>query len=189
MITGHATDKDYDHEIDMPTGYSQLSTTENVDFKELKRPHAQAAQAELQAEHKPIKKDIAIKELLETVPDRRVAVKGIGGVGETTTSQQLCSKWADGNWGSEFSMVFSVRGGLVMDSNRNLSLLGLLKHCTRYATRDLHRLTPACLKTWLEYHSKRVLIIIGELDSVYLGLINMLFHGEVMNCLCESLTK
>ena len=190
---GHTTDKDYDHEIDMPTGYIQLSTTENVDFKELTRRHAQAAQAELQVEHKPIKKDIAIKELLETVPGgrsiRRVLVKGRGGVGKTTTSQWFCSEWADGNWGSEFSMVFSVRARVVMNLKRNLSLLDLFKQCTSYTTPVLNRLTPACLKTWLKYHSERVLIIIGELDSVYLGLINMLFHGDVMNYLCESRTK
>ena len=159
---GHTTDKVYDHEIDMPTGYIQLSTTENVDFKELTR----------QAEHKPIKKDIAIKELLETVPGgrsiRRVVVKGRGGVGKTTTGQWFCSEWADGNWGSEFSMVFSVRARVVMNLKRNLSLLGLLKQCTSYTTPVLNRLTPACLKTWLQYHSERVLIIIGELDSVYL---------------------
>ena len=158
---GHTTDKDYDHNIDMPTGYIQLSTTENVDFKELTR-------------HKPIKKDIAIKELLETVPGgrsiRRVVVKGRGGVGKTTTSQWLCSEWADGNWGSEFSMVFSVRARVVMNSKENLSLIGLLKHYTSYATPVL---TPACLKTWLKYHCERVLIIIGELDGVYVGLIIM----------------
>ena len=165
---GHTIDKDYDHEIDMSTGYIQLSTTENVDFKELTRRHAQAAQAE----HKPMKKNIAIKELLETMPGgrsiRRVLVKGCGGVGKTTTSQWFCSEWADGNWGSEFSMVFSVRARAVMNLKRNLSVLDLLKHCTSYATPVLNRLTPACLKTWLEYHSERVLIIIGELDSVYL---------------------
>ena len=159
---GHTTDKDYDHAIDMPTGYIQLSTTENVDFKELTR----------QAEHKPIQKDIAIKELLETVPGgrsiRRVVVKGRGGVGKTTTSQWFCSEWADDNWGSEFSMVFSVRARDVMTCKTNLSLLGLLKQYTSYTTPVLNRLTPACLKTWLEYHSERVLIIIGELDSVYL---------------------
>ena len=177
---GYTTDKDYDHKIDMPTEYIQLSTTENVDSIELTR---------LQDE----KKDIAMKELLETVPEgrsiRRVLVKGRGGVGKTTTSQWFCSEWADGNWGSEFSMVFSVRARDVMNLKRNLSLLDLLKQCTSYATPVLNRLTPACLKTWLKYHSERVLIIIGESDSVYLGLIHMLFHGEVMNCLCESRAK
>ena len=169
---GHTIDNEYDDEIDMPTGYIQLSTTEDVDFKELTRRHAQAAQAELQAEHKPIKKDIAIKELLETVPGgksiRRVVVKGRGGVGKTTTSQWFCSEWADGNWGSEFSMVFSVRARDVMTCKTNVSLLGLLKQYTLYTTPVLNRLTPACLKTWLQYHSERVLIIIGELDSVNL---------------------
>ena len=166
---GHATDKDYDHEIDFPSGYIQLSATENVDFKEL--------QAELQEKHKQIKKDIAMKELLVTVPEgrsiRRVVVKGRGGIGKTTTSQWFCSEWADGNWGSEFSMVFLVRARVVMNSKENLSLLGLLKQCTSYATPVLNRLTPACLKTWLKYHCERVLIIIGELDGVYVGLIIM----------------
>ena len=169
--TGHATDKDYDDKIDFASGYIQLSATENVDFKELTSHHAQAAQAE---KHKQIQKDIAMKDLLETVPTgrsiRRVVVKGRGGVGKTTTSQWFCSKWADGNWGSKFSMVFSVRARVVMNSKKNLSLLELLKQCTPYATPVLIRLTPACLKTWLKYHCERVLIIIGELDGVYLGL-------------------
>ena len=131
----------------------------------------------MQEKYKQIKKDIAMKELLETVPGgrsiRRVVVKGRGGVGKTTTSQWFCSEWADGNWGSEFSMVFSVRARVVMNSKEKLSLLELLKHCTSYATPVLYSLTPACLKTWLKYHSERVLIIIGELDGVYLGLIIM----------------
>ena len=164
---GHATDKDYHHEIDFSSGYIQLSATENVNFKELTR----------QAEHKPIKKDIAMKELLVTVPKgrsiRRVVVKGRGGIGKTTTSQWFCSEWADGNWGSEFSMVFLVRARVVMNSKENLSLLDLLKQCTSYATPVLNRLTPACLKTWLKYHCERVLIIIGELDGVYVSLIIM----------------
>ena len=174
---GHATDKDYDHKIDFASGYIQLSATENVDFKELTSHHAQAAQAELQEKYKQIKKDIAMKELIETVPEgrsiRRVVVKGRGGVGKTTTSQWFCSEWADGNWGSKFSMVFSVRARVVMNSKKNLSLLELLKQCTSYATPVINRLTPACLKTWLKYHCERVLIIIGELDGVYVGLIIM----------------
>ena len=97
-------------------------------------------------------KSIGMQEILEYKPvqhpRKRILLEGEPGIGKSTLTKQLCYKFAEGTFASEYKLVIRVvlRG---LPSDTTLSVEDLVRSCTSDVGTSLHKEIPSLLSQFI----------------------------------------
>ena len=97
-------------------------------------------------------KSIGLQEILEyepvQPPRKRILLEGEPGIGKSTLTKQLCYKFAEGTFASEYKLVIQVvlRG---LPSNTSLSVEDLVRSCTSDVGTSLQKEIPSLLSQFI----------------------------------------
>ena len=163
LLMKHSPDKRPDKTIDFETQYVRLKLLENKTLGKMQRDKLERPDIYQDQLEQFDGTEIQDEDLFQGDDyGKFILLRGRAGIGKSTLVQRLLSKWANGDWATNFKAIFLINIRFLMTKDWNVDLAHLLSQYSLYKTPS-HTLNAE----WLESNQDKIAIVLGEISPFF----------------------